>query len=251
MAKSGPLDIVKEYATIGVAATIFVGLWWSTMTPTKTNLTIIAALVLFVVGVLRHHLVASQPILPRIGITLVLTLVVALAAYYMFWVGGTGVGATTQRRLDDILKDAASAPVSTHTFSILLQKGATFSLGPCPNCLDVTLGNIEPHDGTPEQEFIMRGDIFTFSSQATERINEKGERVGQQRFGFHDEVVLRNAPGALSVGLDRALHVRIALLADAEIEINTKQYQIRLVVVDTTAASLRIRAEVRTRKNAS
>lgn len=82
---------IKEIATspanwlLGLAAGALLGVWWNRMTPTTSNVTLIAGLVCLAISLAIHPSLRTSPAIVRMLWVIGPTCSVALIAYYFLW----------------------------------------------------------------------------------------------------------------------------------------------------------------------
>lgn len=138
-----------------------------------------------------------------------------------------------------------ATPVATRTFDIAQRPGAFFELGPCPDCVKVTLGGVKSEAGHLFQRFDVTGGVLSF---LREDIPVPGTNRRQFKYGTNDEVVFRNAPGRLFLDPRKqpdTLFIDLATVQGAEIELLTRKYALKFRLVEAIDRALRVVVEVR------
>jgi len=128
--------------------------------------------------------------------------------------------------------------MASRTFWLLQEKGATFSLGPCPgeNCLHVELGDLKQKDDQLIQQFLLSGQVFSFFQK----------KIGKGFiFGTDTAFFIKGKGSGFSISVDRKIRSYLPLTKEAAIEIFTKSIDIKFTILDTKADSLKIKLEVR------
>lgn len=127
-------------------------------------------------------------------------------------------------------------PFATRTFSILREKGATFTLGPCPSdqCMIFELGDFREENGVLVQEILLDGDGFGVKRRPESKYLLQIDRP----------VRLRGASLGIPFGAGK-MSLLFGLHRDSIFEMFTRIADIRVTISDLSVDRLGLKLEIR------
>jgi hypothetical protein len=120
MDRKAALALLREYGGFAGALTIFAGLWWSDMTPTKTDVSIVVGACLVALGVCFHDSVETQPFPIRSAITTAALLIAGVIFYFLFW-KPLNLKATGPVLTPPLVSIVPKLPVGSNAFPIIFE----------------------------------------------------------------------------------------------------------------------------------
>jgi hypothetical protein len=127
-------------------------------------------------------------------------------------------------------------PFATRTFSILREKGATFTLGPCPSnqCMIFELGDFREEKGVLLQEIFLHGSGFGVKRRPESKYLLQMDRP----------MKLRGASLSIPLGGGK-MTVLFQLHRDSSFDMFTSIADIRITTSDLSADRLKLKLEIR------
>jgi len=134
-------------------------------------------------------------------------------------------------------------PFATRTFSILREKGATFTLGPCPSnqCMIFELGDFREENGVLVQEILLDGDGFGIKRRAEG--SDSKLLLQMER-----PVRLRGASLGIPFGGGK-MSLLFGLHRDSTFEMFTSIADIRITTSNLSVDRLELKLEIRPSSN--
>ncbi|PYJ85394.1 MAG: hypothetical protein DME22_09320 [Verrucomicrobia bacterium] len=133
-------------------------------------------------------------------------------------------------------RKATPEPLLTRTFSLLREKGATISLGPCPGekCMEFKLGDLRPQNGGYIQEIFLSGDGLGMKKPAN------------SKYLIEIDNPIRVQGAALKMELDGSRNcILLNLKRDSFFELFTKNADIKFTVLNDDMTAFKIKLEVK------
>jgi hypothetical protein len=245
----------SPYTWIGLGIAALAGVFWWALTPSMAGVTLAFGAVALIAGVLSHPWTAQQSFPAKFVIAVGLAVVIGAVSVGLAKLRQRSAEPTVtpesvatevvkQLKIDGLLAEADSGVVASRTFALKREEGANFSIGPCPDCLRVTMGKRFTDQGDEMQAFVLEGGIFTFTREDRPDPKVAGQRTltikNTDEFSFH------GGPGTIMISPQTlAITAGLAIRPNAAIHIHTKRYLIKLVTLANQTESVRFRVEVK------
>src|SRR5688572_20575562 len=110
----------------GVAVAAFCGVWWATMTPNKTNISLVIGVLAFSGAVFFHSRLATEPMLARSLLSIVVAAVLGLVVYNVAWDRSAGESKKAAVSVDNIESKVDEWLRGYHIKFTQLPKGGSF-----------------------------------------------------------------------------------------------------------------------------